>query len=169
MVIPSCAFCAIDRAVSGRLAGMRKLHSSLKDLISAFFDPLVVVAMMTTLGLIIGILAFASTPPRIIGWKIIIVCCAIGLLGLVAILLQMRRILSGKYIRERLAELHKEGREVTIAVGMRIAGSVEPFSEWRTRVMVFLGKHLDNSYVIRFDTANTGGVEVLLDFIKELK
>lgn len=144
------------------------MRSYLKDLLTAFLDPLVVVTMMTTLGLIVGILAYASSSPRI-SWKIVILCFGIGLLGLMAMVLQIRSILLGKYVRERLAELYTEGREVTLAVQMGIPDRLEPFSNWRTRVMIFLGKYLDNSYVVRFDTANLDGVNVLLEFIKERK
>jgi len=143
------------------------MRTVLKDRIAAFFDPLVVVTMMTTLGLIVGILAYASSPA--LSWKIVILCFAIGLLGLLTMALQVRAILRGKYVQKRLAELYAEGRGLTMAVQMQYSNSLDPFSEWRTRVMTFLGKYMDSSYVIRFDTANLDGVHVLLEFIKERK
>ena len=143
------------------------MRSSLKDSIASFFDPLVVVTMMTTLGLIVGILAYASSPP--ISRKIVALCFAIGLLGLLTMLLQIRAILRGKYVQKRLAELYAEGRGLTLAVQMTHSDSLDPFSDWRIRVMTFLEKYLDSSYVVRFDTANLDGVHVLLEFIKERK
>jgi hypothetical protein len=141
------------------------MRTSLKDSIAAFFDPLVVVTMMTTLGLIVGVLAYASSPP--INRKIVVLCFAIGLLGLLTMVLQIGAILRGKYVQETLAELYAEGRGLTLAVQLNHSDSLEPFSKWRSRVLTFLRKYLDNSYVVRFDTANLDGVQVLLEFIKE--
>jgi hypothetical protein len=59
------------------------MRTSLKDSIAAFFDPLVVVTMMTTLGLIVGLLAYASSQAII--WKIAVLCLqsdSLGSLGL---------------------------------------------------------------------------------------
>jgi hypothetical protein len=81
--------------------------------------------------------------------------------------LQIRAILRAKYVQNRLAELYAEGRGLTLAVRMEHSDSLDPFSDWRTRVMTFLEKYLDSSYVVRFDTANLEGVNVLLEFIKE--
>lgn len=145
------------------------MRSSVRDPIAAFLDPMVVVTMMTTFGLIIGILALAYAASVVVGWKIVTLCFAIGLVGILTMLLQMRAILRAKYIQKRLAELYAEGREVTLAVLMNLSDSLDPFSDWRARVKVFLEKYLDSSYVVRFDTANLEGVNVLLEFLKERK
>jgi hypothetical protein len=143
------------------------MRSSVKDPITAFFDPMGVVTMMTTLGLIVGVLAYASAPP--ISWKVIILCSVIGLLGLITMILQMRAILRGKYVVKRLGELYKEGLGLTLAVKNQHPDSLDPFCEWRDRVMKFLGEYLESTDVMRFETVNLDGVYMLLEFIKERK
>jgi hypothetical protein len=144
------------------------MRSSVKPF-AALLDPMVVVTMMTTFGLIIGILALAYAASVAVGWKIVTLCFAIGLVGILTMLLQMRAILRARCAQKKLAELYAEGRGLTLAVVMNLSDSLDPFSDWRARVKTFLEDYLDSSYVVRFDTANLEGVNVLLEFLKERK
>lgn len=107
------------------------MRSSVKDPIAAFFDPLVLLTMMSTLGLIIGILAYASTPP--LSRKIVALCVIVGLLGLITMVLQMRAIIRAKYVLRTLAELYKEGLGLTLAVKGNHPDNLNPYFEWRGR------------------------------------
>lgn len=133
-----------------------------------FFDPLVVVTMMTTAALIITLLDYAAPPSGGISGKTIMLCFVIGAVGLITIILQMRAVVKAKRIREKLAQFYDEGRAVSLAVRSQMEGCIEPFSDWRGRVIKFLKENLDNSYVTRFETANMMGEYALLEFIKEL-
>lgn len=78
---------------------------------SACFDPLVVVTMMTTFALIVGVLTYVSP---VLGRKGVALCAAIGIVGLIATTLQIRKILGRQSLREELGGLFYEGQQLLV-------------------------------------------------------
>jgi hypothetical protein len=134
----------------------------------AFFDPLVFVTAMTTLGLIVGILALAITysGPAAISCIVIFICVVVGVLGIIVIALQMHAIVKKKGLRDKLTALYLEGREVTNQSMMRPSPENQQLQEeWRQRVIGVLSNEMESAHVMRFETSD---LRVLVEFIKEL-
>lgn len=82
------------------------MRKKLGAIFTAFFDPLVIVTMITTISLIVGVLAYAVPKPSklAIGF-----CILIALLGGMTMIIQMRAIMHRKYIADKLGAFLLEG------------------------------------------------------------
>jgi len=143
---------------------------------------LVVVTVMTTLGLIVGILTLTTTHPSP---KVIALCAAVAVVGLITVLYQMRRQYRLDMARTLISELLAEGQQVLEPLRSQTADRDANLvmSVWCERVEVVLRKYLDESYVTRFHLGGSRGegpssitvwkmnfrLEALADFLKELK
>jgi hypothetical protein len=150
---------------------------------SAFFNPLVVVTVMTTLALILGVLSLASDPPS---RKILAVCAIIGVFGLLAVIYEIRRLYLLDIARRFISALLAEGSQLTLFVehhGERSEKTQGLIADWCQRVESVLREYLDESYVARFHLGgslvqdansmlvwkNKHRLETLASFLAELK
>lgn len=130
----------------------------------ALFNPLVVVTMMTTLTLILGVLAIASEPPN---KKVITLCVVFAVFGVLAVIYEIRRLVRVDMAKLIISKLLAEGEELTLYIVTNSeAASRYPrdypqdrlmdqeyyalMTDWCNRTDSALRKYLDESYVTRF-------------------
>jgi len=123
---------------------------------TACLDALVVIIAMTTVGLIVAVLTYAISvsPERskpIIDRPLKTICISIGVVGVSAIILQVRRILVRTKGRKCIVQLLSEGRRFTGDMSVPISPALDrEIRGWCDRVERALVRYLDESYVQRF-------------------
>jgi hypothetical protein len=148
----------------------------------AIFNPLVVVTIMTTVSLILGVIAIAPEP---ISKKILTLCFLIGLFGVVAIIYELRRLVRHDRARILISRLLAEGQQVVLYTSTRNPDRDTNLAnqDWINRVEGVLRKYLDDSYVTRFHLGGSNQedfrsisvwkqnhrLETLASFLREIK
>ena len=123
---------------------MRGILVLLKLFLKTLIDLLVAVTIMTTLGLIFGILAFAKTPGGGVSQIMKALCWAIGIFGLLAVVAQIHRTIKRKALQQRIAYFYTIGHNM-------MAKCFEPqtygfdrlsqeYNAWRTDFQSFCAK-----------------------------
>ena len=151
-----------------------------KSIVRSFFDPLVVVTVMTAASLIAAILEVTGLA---VSKKVFALCVAIAVIGLVAVVYQMLRLYRIDMAKALLNDLLAEGTDITQTVDDKVIQGEQAIREWCAKVEVVLRKYLGESYVKRFHQggSNTQGpdrmtvwknnhrLETLATFLTELR
>lgn len=152
--------------------------------LNACLQSLVVVLLMTTVTLIVTIVAYAG-PLGLSDSTAIGVCWVIGALAALSIALQIWSVMRVSLARRHLTDLLHEGRQLEVQFGAVEKRTITPQNEqilrgWLARVEMMLLRYLDRSYVLRFrvrgDKPNpemlwwefSGPALTLEEFLKEL-
>jgi hypothetical protein len=129
----------------------------------AFFNPLVVVTVMTTIALIIAVLSIVTRPPS---KTIVAICVLVGIFGLIAVIYEIRRLVRLDAAKIMISRLLAEGEQTALYIMLNSeAASRFPkdypqnrvmdqeyfnlMSDWCRRTDDALRKYLDESYVTR--------------------
>jgi hypothetical protein len=111
-----------------------------------------VVTLITALGLIVGLLTYSAPPPgQPVRPLVILFCSLIALIGLAAIVLNVRQVYRRKVVRELLAGHIGQGQwftqHTTVDPGKEYSHAVNQWCEETERT---LSENLDSSYLVRF-------------------
>jgi hypothetical protein len=136
----------------------RIITVAIQALVLAFFDPLVVVTMMTTLGLIVGLLAYNATSPSP-SRGVVVLCWVIGLIGLFTVFLQIYRITKRKNLSWHLANFWVLGSNISTRCLQHedYSSLLAEAEAWQKAVEGFLRKEFDESYVAKLNST-TGNI-----------
>ena len=158
----------------------KKWQAFPRALFTALFDPLAVVTVMTAASLIVGVLEVTGLG---ISKKVLALCVGVAVVGLIAVLYQVRKLYRLDMARTLINELLIEGTEITQRVDDRVIQGTQEIKEWCDKAEAVLRKYLGESYVKRFHQggSNTQGadrmtvwknnhrLETLATFLTELK
>lgn len=115
---------------------------------------------MTTLALIISILAFAKTPEGGVSQTMKALCWGIGIFGLIAVIAQIYSIVRKKIVRHHISEFYILGHNMMAKCFQPklydFDSLSQEYSTWRTDVQKFLRREFDESYVAKLDTPPAG-------------
>lgn len=133
----------------------------LKTFLAATFDPMVVITVMTTVTLIVTVLAVASSAPS---KKVVALCLCIALVGLITIVIQIWRIINAKNIREQLGRFLKEGMALQVrCADERIPPPAKDVQDWINKVDAYVTKKLSEADAIRLH--NDSGLPMVKTYI----
>jgi len=126
---------------------------NLKAFLASIFDQLAILTMLGTLTLIITVLAYVS-PSHWVSRKVLVLCFAIAIIGVIATICRMRMVYRTNRARAVLSGRLAEGQRVLLAMRSSMPSPTQTQKDeadgWLQQVEVDIGECLDESYLARF-------------------